>query len=136
MVDVDRDVLLSDVLGRLVDPRFARLLTATTPSGDRPIMPAVYSDAFVDILAKVSAAGGCGNMVVAMPQGYLVMGLAIGPAQGAGMTGQQVLKRSCTVGLVLARLMADGGGPQTYLVPGIATHRRERATANLVGAAS
>ena len=139
MERVDRDALTSEVLGRLADPSFARLLRATTADGARPIVVARREDAFADVLSEVDAAGGAGNLVVPLSQGYIIVTIAIGAASPKDRKGHQPehLTAQCTVGVLLARLLEDGDQERTYIV-----HRSERgrrddqAKANLVGASA
>ena len=136
MGDVDRDALLSDVLARLADPTFAQLMTATTAEGNQPVLPALLSDLFTDVIAKVVTAGGAGNIVVPMPKGYLVMDLTVKHNEAPAQPGQDMLSPTCTVGLVLARIMQDGGN-KIYTVPQVTdSDAPSHATAALVGATS
>jgi hypothetical protein len=132
----ERDQVSSSILKRLTDPAFRKLLTATTPSGEHPVIPALRSDLLGRVLSDVQASGGAGNVVVPIANGYMVIALTTPPRTVGETTTHRPIKADCTIGLLIARLIDDGcedGEMLTYCLVGSGP---KAARADLVGLAS
>jgi hypothetical protein len=112
------------------------LLTAVTPDGEHPIIPALRSDLLGRVLSDVQAAGGAGNVVVPVANGYIVIALTTAPRSVGETTTHPPLRADCTIGLLVARLIQDGcedGKTHTYC---LVSSGRKAARADLVGIAA
>jgi len=132
--DVDRSALTADVAKKLVEPGFAKLLSAVAPDGTTPVIPALRSDVLEDILKDVQAAGGAGNIVVPVMNGYLVIALKFVNSRKAADHDAATLAAKMTIGVLIARIMEDGGKGAT-LTYRIAIEGRKEARADLAGLA-
>jgi hypothetical protein len=140
MADMNHEAVVSGVMERLGDPAFRKLLTAVAPNGDRPIIPALNSDLFKDVLQAVDVHGGVGNVCVPVKNGYFVLSVTTNAAGEPGASGTAFgahphLTAACTMGVLLARLVQDGneGERFTYLV---SDDSPETAQAELIGVAT
>jgi len=92
VVDMERDSIIAYAMRRLTEKGFRDKLTAVAADGSMPIIPALLSDRFSDVIGSVQSEGGIGN----------------------------TLSSDITMGLVIARVFGDGdsGSTLTYVVPG------------------
>jgi hypothetical protein len=114
MADVDRreDVDLRERVTRLVydnlsDRAFRQCLTATAEDGSRPIIVVLPADPMLELVRKVEAAGGAGNIVMPKANGFVVVAVER-DAQDDKDAG--LLTPDCTAGVFVARVLADGAG--------------------------
>jgi len=135
--EVDRMAISADIAKRLNDPSFRAILSSTAPDGSTPIIPALRSDILRDVLVDVNAAGGAGNVVVPIANGYMVIALKAVAAVHSRAKQPPALDPRQTVGVLMARLIEDGGvgATLTYRIKGLGPNARP-ARADLLGIAA
>jgi len=122
--DGERGGLTALIARKMIEPEFTDLLKRA-PDGSIPVVPALRSDRIADALAEVEASGGVANLVVPVSNALMIVSLSRVPGDcDHGSHGPAVLSADETVGVLLARLIEDGGMEKgcTYR---FATHTRE-----------
>lgn len=79
MANVNRSTLTRYVYQRLAEPDFRQRLTATSPDGSHPIIVALRGDPMAGLLQKLHKAGGAGNVVVPVLNGFVVLAIQSQP---------------------------------------------------------
>jgi len=122
VVDMERDSIIAYAMRRLTEKGFRDKLTAVAADGSMPIIPALLSDRFSDVIGSVQSEGGIGNIVLPAPggAGYVVLATRIRSIICEDSLQYSTLSSDITMGLVIARVFGDGdsGSTLTYVVPG------------------
>lgn len=138
MPDMSRGDLSRLVYSLLCVPSFRSKLVATTSDGAKPIVIALRSDLVGGVLREVTAHGGNANVVVEAGEGVVILSIDDGPAEQIAANDGDVptLTSDCTVGVLMARLFADGDRARyRFVSPGPEGSAPVAGSAQLVGAA-
>lgn len=128
---VERALVTRSVYENLADRQFRECLTATAADGSHPIMVVLADDPMRDLLDKLTAVGGIGNVVMPRVNGFLVVSMAADATDDATDDAVENLTPDCTVGVFFARVFSDCGGSYRFVVEDDG-RRRESGHAELV----
>lgn len=116
MPDMNRDEVLSQVYRRLADREFASRLKAIDAEGNTPVVAAVAETSIRTVLDEVNAFGGTATVVAALFDGLVIFQVEDGvsdlSADGGVTPGD--LDTDCTIGLLVARMIEDGGATHVF----------------------
>lgn len=89
---------------------FRKKMKVRDADGSHPIVVAVPSDHAADVLDEVSAIGGRANLIVPLADGLAVCSVEMDSPTGPSLrAAAESLAGDCTIGVFLARVVADGG---------------------------
>lgn len=129
MAELTREQLAAEVAKLMINPDFARHLTASAPDGSHPIIPAFPSDKVSDVVREIQEAmGGEANIVVHFLNTFTVVPIKM---VRTGSTERPIasLPSDTTIGLLVARIAEDArqGVTLTYRIDTARSHRADRA---------
>lgn len=113
MADMDRrQAIISAVSRSLAHKDYADRFEAFGPNRERVILAALPDDLMSSLWSEVKAVGGSANVVVPLFEGLVCFAMTPTPAGRARQTAatrSSHINGECTVGVMLARLIEDGG---------------------------
>lgn len=107
MADMTRDELMRWVQRQLPRREFTQKLVRAE-DGSVPILVALPKDLASDILERAHLKGGVANVVTPMFDGALTFSVT-SDIGWTGEKGTDLIDAGCTIGLLVQRMMVDGG---------------------------
>lgn len=108
-----REEILRSVHRRLPSREFADRLTLRGEDGMTPVVVVLSTDPVRRLLDEVLAMGGASNVVAHILDGLMIFAMETTTVPAKDSPPDQ-LSAECTVGVLLAHLIEQGGGKQTY----------------------